>query len=302
MNLKYSLSLVAVTALLASGAATAAQASTSDNDRDGISNRFERTHGMNPNRAADAKVDFDHDGLNNLREYRVGSLLRDEDTDNDGDDDGDEVRDEFASTNVKDADTDNDGTRDGDEDADHDGIDNEDADDATETCVADDDDRDGDSVSDEDENELGLKAGSDDSDGDGVTDGDEDADHDGEANEEGDDSLGDSCDGDYDHDGEADEDEGDLTGTITSFDETTGTLVLTSADGYTITGTVTSDTEIEFEEADGDDSDAFEDRDATTADLQPGVRVAELEFDDDAATGTLEEVQIYQDAVTVPAP
>jgi hypothetical protein len=32
------------------------------------------------------------------------------------------------------------------------------------------------------------------------------------------------------------------------------------------------------------------------------VRVAELEFDDNDAAGTLEEVQIYQDAVTVPAP
>lgn len=311
MNLTYSLSLVAVTAVLASGAAPAAQASTSDNDRDGIPNRFERTHGLNPNRAADAKADFDQDGLNNLREYRIGSLLRDEDTDDDGHDDGDEVRDGFTSTHVDDPDTDNDGTPDGDEDANHDGIDNEDADDATESCASDDDDRDGDSVSDEDENELGLKAGSDDSDADGTADGDEDADHDGEANEDGDDSLDDACDGDHDNDGEADEDEGDLIGTITSFDETTGTLVVTSTDGFTVSGRVTSDTELDFEEADGDEGDdsdegdegdEFEDRDATTADLQPGVRVAELEFGDDAAPGTLEEVEIYQDAATVPTP
>jgi len=322
VNLKYSLSFVAVSILLASGAAGAAQASTSDSDRDGIPNRFERTHGMNPNRAADAKADFDHDALTNLREYRVGSLLRDEDTDNDGDDDGDEVGDGSASTNVRDADTDNDGTSDGDEDANHDDIDNEDADDATEPCLADDDDRDGDGVADEDESELGLNADSADSDRDGVRDGDEDADHDGAANEDGDDSPTDACSGDRDHDGEADEDEGDLFGTITTFDRATGILVVTSADGFTVTGTVTGDTEIEFEEADGDESghhggdestsgsgdsggdDEFEDRDATTADLQPGVRVAELEFDEDhdLATETLEEVQIYQDAATAPTP
>ena len=155
---------------------------------------------------------------------------------------------------------------------------------------------------------------------------DEDADRNGEANEDSDDSSTDVCDGDSDDDGEADEDEGDLTGAITSFDAATGTLVVTSTGGFTITGTITGDTEIEFEEADGDDADRsggsddsensgsndfddsgsddseeFEDRDATTADLQPGVRVAELEYDDDAVPGTLEEVQIYQDAATAPA-
>lgn len=194
MNIRYSLSVVAVTTLLISGAVTTAQAATGDSDHDGISNRFERTHGMNPNRAADAKADFDKDGLNNLREYRVGSALRDEDTDNDGDDDGDEVRDGFPSTDVDDPDTDNDGTLDGDEDANHDGIDNEDADDATETCVADDDDRDSDNIADEDENDFGFKVADSDSDNDGVEDGNEDADNDGVNDEDADDSASDDCD------------------------------------------------------------------------------------------------------------
>lgn len=206
MNIRHSLSVVAVTALLISGAATTAQAANGDSDHDGIPNRFERTHGMNPNRAADAKADFDKDGLNNLREYQVGSALRDEDTDNDGDDDADEVRDGFASTDVDDADTDNDGTLDGDEDADHDGIDNEDADDATETCVADDDDRDSDNIADEDENDFGFKVADSDSDNDGVEDGNEDADHDGVNDEDADDSASDDCDEDADHDGVDDED------------------------------------------------------------------------------------------------
>ena len=206
MNIRYSLSLVAVTTLLASGAA-AAHAAPSDTDRDGIPNRFERTHGMNPNRASDAKADFDRDGLTNLREYRIESDLRDEDSDNDGHDDGDEVRDGSASTDVDDADTDNDGTRDGDEDADMDGIENEDEDDATETCVADDDDRDSDNIADEDENDFGFRVGDSDSDDDGVEDGDEDSDNDGVDNEDADDDDADDCDDDEDEDDDDDEDD-----------------------------------------------------------------------------------------------
>ena len=288
----------AVSALLLTGlGAMPAHAASRDADGDGIPTRWERAHGMRPYFAGDALMDFDRDRLTNLREYRLGSYLRDEDSDNDGHDDGDEVGDGYASTDVDDADTDDDGVLDGDEDADRDGLDSEDEDDAGETCARDDDDRDDDSISDEDENELGLTLRDADSDDDGVADGDEDGDEDGEANEDEDDELDDDCSGDEDGDGESDEDEGDLLGSVESYDASTGTLVVATAGGYTITGTVTEDTEIEFEEADGDEDaqEDFEDREATTADLVPGVQVAELEFDDE--TGAIEEVEIYQSLV-----
>lgn len=261
-----------------------AYAGSGDADGDGIPTRWERNHGMRPFYAADARADFDRDGLRNLGEYRQGGLLRDEDTDNDGHDDGDEVRDGFRSTDIDDADTDNDGERDGDEDADRDGVDNEDEDDAREGCRADDDDRDGDNVSDEDENELGLSPIDADRDNDGVLDGDEDRDEDGEANEDEDDVFGDSCSDDLDGDGESDEDEADLLGFIASFDGST--LVVTTTAGHQISGVVTQDTEVEFEDAE-DAGDA----EASTANLQPGVMVAELEFDD--VTGAIEEIEIY---------
>jgi hypothetical protein len=254
-----------------------------DADHDGIPNRWERSHGMNPHKASDARADFDKDGLSNLGEYRHGTRLRDEDTDNDGADDGDEVRDGLASTKVRDADTDNDGVLDGDEDADHDGVANEDEDDASETCVRADDDTDGDHVADEDENELGLVVGNADSDHDGVTDGAEDRDHDGEANEDEDDAVNDACD-------DSSEDAGDLLGTIASYDAGTGALVVTTAGGDTVTEVVTGDTRIEFEHVDGTPDPGS----ASTADLVAGVRVAELDVDDD--TGTLEKVALYPTA------
>ena len=278
-----SFSAAAITALLIAGIGTSpASAASGDADRDGIPTRWEKNHGMNPFKAADALADFDRDGLKNLGEYRNGGRLRDEDTDNDGHDDGDEVKDGFRSTDIDDADTDGDGTKDGDEDADRDGVDNEDEDDAREGCRADDDDRDHDAVDDEDENELGSAVGDADSDNDGIVDGDEDSDEDGEANEDEDDALNDTCSGDSDEDGESDEDEGDESGTIESFDGST--LVVTTVNGYTVSGVVTEDTEVEFEDS--------EDAEATTADLQPGVVVAELEFDDE--TWAIEEIEIYQ--------
>jgi len=104
------------------GLASSATATTvRDSDHDGMPNRWESTHGLNPHRA-NAKADPDHDGLRNIGEFRAGTKPHDEDTDNDGDDDGDEVRDGRSSTKVHDADSDNDGTPDGDEDADRDGV------------------------------------------------------------------------------------------------------------------------------------------------------------------------------------
>ncbi len=223
MKLSHALSTSAVAALMITGATMVpANAAGSDRDGDGIPNRWEKSHGMNPLRAADAKVDFDRDGLVNLREYRLSGLIRDEDTDNDGHDDGDEVKDGTRSTSLGDADTDDDGLEDGDEDADRDGLDNEDEDDARESCRLDDDDRDSDDVDDEDENEFGLAIGDADTDDDDILDGDEDADENGEANEDEDDDVADRCDGDFDGDGESDEDDGDLFGTIASFDSATG--------------------------------------------------------------------------------
>jgi hypothetical protein len=272
--------LAGTSLLLALSLAAPSSAAGRDSDHDGIPNRWERSHGLNPHKKSDARADFDKDGLTNVAEYRHGTKLRDEDTDNDGADDGDEVRDGFASTNVRDADTDNDGRLDGDEDADHDGVANEDEDDASETCARADDDTDRDHVADEDENELGLEVGDADSDNDGVTDGSEDRDHDGEANEDEDDVLGDACD-------DSSEDAGDLLGTIASYDAGTGALVVTTVSGGTVTETVTVDTRIEFEHADGTPDPGT----ASTADLVPGVQVAELDVDDH--TGTLEKVSVY---------
>jgi hypothetical protein len=137
-------------------------------------NRWERNHGLNP-RVADARRDPDHDGLRNIAEYRRHVVPRAEDSDNDGMDDGDEVHDGRASTDVGDADTNDNGVVDGDQDADRDGVDNEDEDDAIEPCLADDDDTDGDSIDNEDENDFGTRVNDADSDDDGVQDGDEHA-------------------------------------------------------------------------------------------------------------------------------
>lgn len=282
MKLTRGLAVLAGSALLLTlGLAAPSEAAGRDSDHDGIPNRWERSHGMNPHKRADARADFDKDGLTNLGEYRAGTRLRDEDTDNDGDDDGDEVKDGYASTKVRDADTDDDGTRDGDEDADHDGIANEDEDDASETCARGDDDADHDSVADEDENELGLRVGDADSDDDGVTDGTEDRDGDGQANEDEDDATDDACD-------DSGEDEGDLLGTIASFDSGTGALVVTTVGGGTVAGLVTAGTRIEFEYPDGTPDLG----DATTADLFVGAQVAEVDVDDDVP-GTFEKVVVY---------
>ena len=296
MNISQALSASAVSALLITGLGAApAHAGGRDSDGDGIPNRWERSHGLNPRSAADAKRDLDKDALTNLVEYRLGSELDDEDSDDDGHDDGDEVKDGKASTDVDDADTDDDDVLDGDEDSDKDGVDNEDEDDASESCRRDDDDDDNDDVDDEDENELGLVAGDSDEDDDGILDGDEDSDEDGESNEDEDDDLEDRCDGDRDGDGRDDEDDEDLFGVIESFDAATGALTVTSLAGYTIVAIVTEDTEIEIEELESEEESEDEgewDDEGSTADLLPGVQVAELEIDDE--TGAFEEIAIYR--------
>ncbi len=186
-----------------------ASAVVSDRDHDGMPDRWEIRHHLNP-RIANAGRDADRDGLRNLAEYRLHLDPRDQDTDDDGHDDGDEVHDGTGSTHPRDEDTDDDGTLDGDEDADHDGVDNEDEDDAEEACAGDDADRDHDGIDDEDENELGTYPGRADSDRDGIRDGNEDSDHDGVANEDEDDADDDACGSadDSEDDDDDDEDQG----------------------------------------------------------------------------------------------
>ncbi|MFL6211722.1 MAG: Ig-like domain-containing protein [Pyrinomonadaceae bacterium] len=84
-----------------------------DTDGDGIPDDAEITLGLNPNDAADAQLDLDHDGLTNLEEYQRGTNLRNADTDSDGLTDGEEVRcTRVFCTNPLLADTDGDGIND----------------------------------------------------------------------------------------------------------------------------------------------------------------------------------------------
>lgn len=278
--------LLTVGALALSSAvlSSPAHAARADRDGDGMPNRWEAGHGLNPDRA-DGRGDRDDDTLSNLAEYRRGGDPSDEDSDNDGHDDGDEVRDGTRSTRIDDRDSDDDGTRDGDEDSDRDGTDNEDEDDSVESCDddsdhSDDDDSDSDDVSDEDENDFGFRVGDDDSDDDGLPDGDEDSDDDGQSNEDDDDSDDDSCD-------DSDEDLDDLLGPIVSFDEATGQLVIDTVAAGVITFVVTDDTEIEY-----DSSGHGSGEDGDVEDLVPGAVVVEVDLEDD---GTLEEIELARD-------
>jgi hypothetical protein len=124
---------------LASPAAVhaAGQPGVRDSDHDGMPNRWELRHDLDPHHA-NANADPDRDGLRNLGEFRHGTRPHRSDSDGDGMDDGDEVQDGCLSTDPTDADTDDDGVEDGLEDADDDGIDN--AEDETEdNCDADED-------------------------------------------------------------------------------------------------------------------------------------------------------------------
>ncbi len=62
-----------------------------DTDGDGIPDDVEIRLHLDPNDPTDALLDFDHDGLTNLDEYRLGTDLHNADTDGDGIPDGDEA-------------------------------------------------------------------------------------------------------------------------------------------------------------------------------------------------------------------
>ena len=125
-----------------------------------------------------------------------------------------------------------------------------------------------------------------DTDDDGIDDGDEDRDEDGESNEDEDDSDLDECDGDEDGDGEDDEDSDDVMGTITGYDSTTMVLtVQPRTSELAMEFNLTDETEVEWDDHSGPGGG-----DASTDDLQVGVRVIELEIEDDE--GTVEEIEI----------
>jgi hypothetical protein len=130
--------LSAVLAALAAGGlltmAQPASAASRDSDHDGMPNRWELRHSLNPHKA-NARGDADHDGLRNLGEFKHGTDPQETDSDDDGLDDEDEVDDCTTTTDPTDDDTDGDGVEDGDEDTDDDGVDNaDDGDDQGEDC------------------------------------------------------------------------------------------------------------------------------------------------------------------------
>ena len=131
--------LGAVTAALAVAAvlgvsSPALAGGSNDSDHDGMPNRWEVRHGLNPHKA-NARGDADGDGLRNLGEFRHGTDPQETDTDDDGLEDEDEVDDCTTTTDPTDDDTDGDGVEDGDEDTDDDGVDNaDDQDDQGEDC------------------------------------------------------------------------------------------------------------------------------------------------------------------------
>ncbi|GEM_PF-911826 len=74
-----------------------------DGDGDGIPDEWEKANGLNPEDPADAKEDFDGDGLMNVDEYRNGTDPNNSDTDGDGITDGWEVENHLNPLDPSDA-------------------------------------------------------------------------------------------------------------------------------------------------------------------------------------------------------
>ncbi len=87
--------------------ATPARAAVRDSDHDGMPNRWERSHDLNPFKA-NANANPDHDGLVNVGEYTFGTDPLESDSDGDGIVDGED-------------DSNDDGVADGNEDGNDDG-------------------------------------------------------------------------------------------------------------------------------------------------------------------------------------
>lgn len=114
-----------------------------------------------------------------------------------------------------------------------------------------------------------------DTDDDGIRDAREDRDHDGLCNRDEQRSGTRPDRADSDHDGTDDGDEhsrNEVSGTVTSFDQASGALVLQPASGDPVTVTVTEDTRFE---------------DGTAADLVAGATVGEVKFTPDGKGGNL---------------
>jgi thrombospondin type 3 repeat protein len=232
-------------------------------DHDGMPQRWERKHGTNP-RVHDAGLDVDSDKLTNIGEFRHHTEPLVADTDGDGLLDGEEVKE--LHTDPKKADSDGDGLNDGDE--------NEGESD-TEECEDDDagEAEDADEAGDEDANDD-EEEGEEDDDAEEEDDGEDEAE---DADEAGDVDAND--DAECEDDGEDDsEDEGEIehvVAEILSYNSSTGRLELKTTEGKTVTGTVTDDTELDWESLDGSEPDES----ASEDDLDAGQDVTDYEFE-----------------------
>ncbi|MEM1566186.1 MAG: hypothetical protein QW510_03745, partial [Candidatus Bathyarchaeia archaeon] len=84
---------------------------TPNPDGDGLPDMDEFQHGLNPCNPTDVHKDYDNDGLTNLEEISLGTLMLNPDSDGDGLSDGVEIK--VFLTNPMKRDTDGDGVSDG---------------------------------------------------------------------------------------------------------------------------------------------------------------------------------------------
>jgi hypothetical protein len=204
--------------------------------------------------AASAK-DRDDDRMPDRWERKHDLNVGKRDGARDPDRDGLSNRGEFlVKSDPRDSDSDSDGVEDGDEDADRDRVDNA--------------------------NEIDQKTHprDRDSDDDGIKDGDEDVDDDGLEGAEEDATGNDPDDADTDDDGTEDGDE--AAGWVASFNDPVLTLRL--ADGTTLTGRITKDTEIDCETEDEHESDESESEDDDARSSRSGDDSSDDNGDDDA--------------------